>query len=228
VRKRRVRRSVMALFAVIVVLLVLVIGDRVACAIAENEFATQAQQQGLPVKPSVDITGFPFLTQLVAKDFTKVNVSASNVPAGPVTISSVNATLTGMHISGFSSSATARVDHITATAFISFGNLVAAGGLPSGTGVTATQDGADKLKITANLAGILQDTEEAQITQTGPRTISIKVLKSGDIGSLLGSFGSFSFSLPQGVPASLRITHLALNSQGLTVSAAAANAVLAK
>ena len=33
----------MALFSVIVLLIVLVIGDRVACAVAENEFASQAQ-----------------------------------------------------------------------------------------------------------------------------------------------------------------------------------------
>jgi hypothetical protein len=226
-RRRRMRGSVMAVFGVIVLLLVLVIGDRVACAVAENEFASQAQQQGLPVKPSVDITGFPFLTQLISKDFKKVNISASNVAAGPVTITSVHATLTGMHISGFSAKASARVDHIDATAFISSGNLLAAGGLPD-TGVTATQDGPNKLKITAGLGGIVSDTEEVQITQTGPQKITLKVLSSGDLGSLLGSFGSFSFSLPKGVPASLRISHLTLNSQGLTVSAVASDATLSQ
>ncbi len=62
-----------------------------------------------------------------------------------------------------------------------------------------TPDGANKVKITAGLGGIFSDTEEAQITQTGPQTISIKVLPSnGAVGSLLSSFGSFSFSLPQG------------------------------
>ncbi|HEY0932940.1 MAG TPA: DUF2993 domain-containing protein, partial [Trebonia sp.] len=223
-RRRRMRRSVMALFTVIVILIVLVIADRVACAVTENEFASQFKTQGFPVKPAVNIEGFPFLTQLAAKDFKKVDISASNIPAGPVTISTLHATITGLHISGFSTSASARVDHLTATAFISFGALAAAGGL-GGTGVTLTQDGANKVKITAGIAGIASDTEVAQITQTGPQTISIKLLDSGGgLGSLLGSFGSFSFSLPKGVPASLRITGLNLNSQGLTVSAAASNA----
>ena len=47
---------------------------------------------------------------------------------------------------------------------------------------------------------------------------------------MLGSIGfnSFSFTLPKVVPASLRITALTLNSQGLTVSAAASNAVFSQ
>jgi hypothetical protein len=228
-RKRRVRRSVMALFTIIVILILLVIGDRVALAVTENDMASQFQSNGLPVKPSVTIEGFPFLTQLAAKDFNKVDISASNVPAGPVTITSVNATINGLHISSYSSTASAKVDHMTATAFISFGALAAAGGVGGGTGITVTPDGTNKLKITAGLGGVFSDTEEAQITQTGPQTINIKVLPSNSaVGSLLSSFGSFSFSLPPGVPASLRITGLTLNSQGLTVSAAATNATFSK
>jgi hypothetical protein len=227
-RKRKVRRSVMALFAVIVILILLVIGDRVALAVTENQFAGQFQKQGFPVKPSVSIDGFPFLTQLAAKDFNKVDISANNVPAGPVVITSIHATINGMHISSFSSSASAKVDKLNANAFISFGALAAAGGL-GGTGITVTPDGTDKLKISAGIGGVFTDTEEAQITQSGPQTISIKVLPSnGPLGSLLSSFGSFSFSLPKGVPASLKITGLTLNSQGLNVSASATNATFSQ
>ena len=227
-RKRRVRRSVMALFGVIVLLILLVIGDRVALAVTENDMASQFQANGLPVKPSVTIEGFPFLTQLAAKDFNKVDISASNVPAGPVTINSIHATINGLHISSYSSTASAKVDHMTATAFISFGALAAAGGIGGGSGITVTPAGTDKVKITAGIGGIFSDTEEAQITSSG-QTINIKVLPSGSaVGSLLSSFGSFSFSLPKGVPASLRITNLSLNSQGLTVSAAASNATFSQ
>ncbi len=227
-RRRRVRGSVVAVFSVLVLLVLLVIGDRVACAVAENEFASQAQSSGLPVKPSVDIEGFPFLTQLIAKDFNKVDLSASNIPAGPVTIATVKAVATGLHISGLSSSATATADHVTATAFIPLGALAAAGGLPD-TGIKVTPDGTDKLKITADLGGLFSDTEEAQISQTGPQTISIKLLSSGGaLGSVLGQFGSFSFNLPKGVPPSLRITAVTVNSQGLTVVATASHATFSK
>jgi hypothetical protein len=218
----------MALFTVIVLLILLVIGDRVALAVTENQFASSFQSNGFPVKPSVTIEGFPFLNQLAAKDFNKVDISASNVPAGPVTITSVHATINGMHISSFSSSASAKVDKLNATAFISLGALAAAGGL-GGSGITVTPDGANKLKISAGLGGVFSDTEEAQITQTGPQTISIKVLPSSSpVGSLLSSFGSFSFNLPKGVPASLKITGLTVNSQGLTVSASATNATFSR
>ena len=219
----------MWLFTIIVLAILLTIGDRVANAIAENEMASQFVSNGFPVKPNVSIEGFPFLTQLVAKDFKQVNISASNVPAGPVSITSVHATIDGMHITSLSSNASAKVDHVTATAFISFGALAAAGGLGDGSGLTISPDGPNTLKITAGVGGAFSDTEKAKIVQTGPQTINIQVLNSGGaIGSLLSSFGSFSFTLPKGVPASLRITSVVVNSQGLTLSAAASNATFSK
>jgi hypothetical protein len=221
----------MALFTVIVVLILLVIGDRVALAVTENDMASQFTQNGFPVKPSVSIQGFPFLTQLIAKDFHTVDISASNVPAGPVTITSINATIDGMHFTSFSSGASARADRFNATAFVSFGALAAAGGTGNGngSGITVTPVGPDTVKISASIGGVFNDSEEAQITTTGPQTISVRILPNdGPLGSLLSSFGSFSFNLPNGVPASLRITRLDLNSQGLTISASATNATFGR
>jgi hypothetical protein len=92
-----------------------------------------------------------------------------------------------------------------------------------------TPDGPDKLKITTSVAGSAVDTEEAKISQTGPRQISVALLPSASpLSGLLSSFANFSFTLPQGVPASLRITGLSLNAQGLTVTAAADHAALTK
>ena len=226
-RRRRLRRTTMTVFTIIVLAILLLIGDRVANAIAENEMANQFTSNGFPVKPSVDITGFPFLTQLAERDFKKVVISASNIPAGPVTITSLNATLTGMHITGGFSGA--KIDQLNATAFISFGALEDAGGLGTGTGITMAPDGTDKLKITAGVGGIVSDTEVAQIKQTGPQQISIQLLNSGGaLGSLLSGFGSFTFNLPAGVPASLRITSFTVNDTGLTLKAAATDAVFSK
>jgi LmeA-like phospholipid-binding len=217
----------MALFALIVLLVLLTIGDRVALAITENTMADQFVSNGLPVKPSVTIEGFPFLTQLAARDIRKVDISASNIPAGPVTITSAKGTLTGMHLNSSFNGAT--VDHINVTLFTSFSALASAAGLGGGTGITMTPDGPDKLKITTSVAGSAVDTEEAKISQTGPRQISVALLPSASpLSGLLSSFANFSFTLPQGVPASLRITGLSLNAQGLTVTAAADHAALTK
>ena len=227
-RRRRGRRVTMTLFTLIVLAILLLIGDRVANAIAENEMADQFTSNGFPVKPSVDITGFPFLTQLAARDFKKVLISASNIPAGPVTITSLNATLNGMHITGGFSGA--KVDQLNATAFISFGALEDAGGLGTGTGITMTPDGPDKVKISAGIGGLISGSAEAEIKQTGPQQISVQLLNTGggSIGSLLSGFTSFTFNLPAGVPASLRITNFTLNDTGLTLTAAATDATFSK
>jgi hypothetical protein len=224
-RRRPVRRTVISVFTLLVLAVLLLIADRVGNLIAENEMANQFTANGFPVKPSVDIEGFPFLTQVAQRDFRKVVITASNIPAGPVTISSLSATLTGMHLSSSWNGAT--IDKINATAFVSFGALASAGDL-GGTGVTATQDGPDKLKITADLAGLVSGSVEAQVKQTGPRQITIQVLNGGLASSVLSAFTSFTFSLPAGVPPSLRITGLTLDTAGLTLLAAATNAAFSE
>jgi LmeA-like phospholipid-binding len=213
----------MALFAIIVLLILATIGDRVANAIAENEIATQFVKNGFPVKPSVTIEGFPFLTQLVAHDIHVIDISASNVPAGPVTITSVKGKMTGVHLNSSFNGGT--VDHITGTVFVSFTSLADAGGGGTGTGITMSADGSDMVKITADVAGSPIDTEVAKVSQTGNQ-ISVQVQPSSSpLSGLLTSFGSYSFTIPK-LPAGMRVTGVAVTSQGITVSAAASNTTL--
>jgi hypothetical protein len=226
-RRRRGRRWTMVVFGVIVLLILLVIGDRVALAVAENDMADQFVSNGLPVKPSVTIEGFPFLTQLAARDLRKVDISASNIPAGPVTITSATGTLNGLHFNSSFNSAT--VDHMTVTIFVSFSALASAGGLGNVANLTITPAGPNLLKITGSLGGVLSDTEEAKITQSGPQQISVQAVNNGGaLSGVLSQFGSYTFNLPKGVPASLRITGLTVNAQGLTATATADNAKLSQ
>jgi hypothetical protein len=222
-RRHRVRRSVMALFAIIVLLILATIADRVANAVAENEIATQFVKNGFPVKPAVTIEGFPFLTQLVAHDIHDIDISASNVPAGPVTITSVKGKMTGVHLN--SSFNGGKVDHITGTVFVSFSSLAAAGGGGTGTGISMSADGSDMVKITADVAGQPIDTEVAKVSLTGSE-VSVQVLPSGSpLSGLLTSFGSFTFPIPK-LPAGMRVTGVSVTSQGITASAAANNTTL--
>jgi hypothetical protein len=227
-RRRPIRKSLIAFFILLVIAIVLVIGNFVGLAIAENDMASQFTANGFPVKPSVNIEGFPFLTQVVQKDFKKVQISASNIPAGPVTVSSLHATITGMHLNSSWNGAT--IDHVTATAFISLSSLT--DGISSELGdavsLTAVPDGADKLKITGTVLGI-SASGAVEIKQTGPRQITVELPTSGGlVGTLLGSAASFPINLPAGVPPTLRITGLALNGQGLTLSAAATDATFSQ
>jgi hypothetical protein len=227
-RRRPIRKSVIAFFILLVLAIVLVIGNFVGRAIAENDMADQFTANGFPVKPSVNIEGFPFLTQVVQKDFKKVVISASNIPAGPVTISSLNATITGMHLNSSWNGAT--IDHLNATAFVSLSSLTdgISSELGDGVSLTAVPDGANKLKVTGNVLG-LSASGEVEIKQTGPQQITIELPKTGGlVGTLIGSNASFPINLPAGVPPSLRITGLTLNGQGLTLSAAATDATFSK
>ena len=78
-RRRRRKGPLIALITVIVLLVLLVVSDRVANAYAENQMASQVQSSlALSGKPHVTIQGFPFWTQLIAKDFKTVDITASN------------------------------------------------------------------------------------------------------------------------------------------------------
>ena len=61
--------------AVLIVLGLLVAVDRISVALAESAVATTLQNsQHLPSKPSVDIDGFPFLTQLASGNYSKIEL----------------------------------------------------------------------------------------------------------------------------------------------------------
>src|ERR1700746_417853 len=140
VKKRRRKGPLIALITVIAILVLLVASDRVANAYTENQMASQIQSSlGLSGKPDVTIHGFPFWTQLIARDFKTVTVTASNetinsasAGGGALEIASLNATLHGLHFQGFSSSSSATVDQFNATALITFTALGSIGGVPQG------------------------------------------------------------------------------------------------
>jgi len=223
-RVRRRRRK-WPLITLIVIIIVLVGGDRVACAIAENQMASQVQQQGFPAKPHVSIEGFPFLTQLAAKDFKTVVISASNVTVGPLEISSLNATIHGMHINSSFSGAT--VDSINGTALITFGALAHAGGIPQGIQLTA--DGPRDVKATINVA-IITATVVAQVTKTGPYQFNVKVVQATDVpSSVLGNLANFNINVPKSaLPAGLTISSVSVTQKGLQVTVTGHNTTLSQ
>lgn len=223
--RRHRRRWTVAIFILIVVLIVLVIGDRVANAVAENSIASKIQSSGFPATPSVTIEGFPFLTQVIAHDIHRIDISASNVPAGPVNINSIKATATGVHPDSSFNGAT--IDQINGTAFIAFSSLASAGNGGTGAGISLSAHGPDQVKISAGI-GPLSDTEVAKVSLTGPSQISVQVLSDGSpLGSVLSSFGSFSFTVPK-LPAGLQVKSVAVTPQGLQVSAAAQHTTLSQ
>jgi LmeA-like phospholipid-binding len=230
-RRRRRRGPVIALITVVVVLVLLVVSDFAAKAYTENQMASQVQSSlGLSGKPDVTIHGFPFWTQLIARDFKTVTVTASNetvnvhsVGSGVLDIASLNATLHGMHIHGRTS---ATIDQFTATILVTFTALGNVGGIPSG--VTMTADGPNQIKATVSLLGLLNESATVQVTLSGPNQIRVKVTDFGGIpGSALGNLADFTVTIPK-LPPGVTIQSVSVTQQGLRITATGQNTTVSQ
>lgn len=214
-RGRRHRGLTITAIVVVVLLILLVVADRVAAGIAENEVADQIKSQGFPVKPKVTISGFPFLTQLAARDFRQMNITASNVTEGPLDIASINATLHGVHInSGFNG---ATVDQVNGTALVTFAGLGQAAGV--GEGITLSNAGNGDVKASIDL-GFVSGNALAQVTRAGSHQINVRFISFDGIPpSVLGPLQDFTVSVPK-LPAGMTIQNVSVTGQGLFISVA--------
>jgi hypothetical protein len=243
--KRRRRRWMMALFSVVVLLILLVIGDRVAVAVAESQIAGQIKSADSSINPSVNIKGFPFLTQVIAHNLKEIDISAKDIPAGPVSISSVSASAKGVHINSSFNGGT--VDSINGTAFVSFSSVSSALTAQAGSigDLQLSAAGPDKVKASFTILGT------TALTATGKVTIKnnqVSVVwdkatgasgNSGGLGdiisSVLGDNGGsngptlpdLNFTIPK-LPAGLKVTGFSVTEQGLSVTVAAQNTTLSQ
>jgi hypothetical protein len=231
--KRRRRRIIMAVFTVIVVLILLVIGDRVAKAVAENQIANQITSADSQIHPSVTIQGFPFLTQVITRDLKEIDISASNVPAGPVTISSVHAAAKGIHINGSFNGG--EVDSISGTVFISFGSLSSALSSQSQgiADITLTSAGPHSINASFGVAGTDLLTETGTVTikgnQVGVTWSQSNNNNSGILGSVLGNgtLPNLNFTLPK-LPAGLQVKNFTVTTSGVSITVAAQHTTLSQ
>ncbi len=214
--RRRRRRWPMILLIIVVVLAGLfVVVDRVAVRYADSQFATQIQKQGFSSKPDVSIQGFPFLTQVAARDFKDVHITANGEKAGPVTIDDINATLSNIRLnSGFTSGTVSAID---GTGLITFGNLAKAGSSAAGVAdLKIARISDDEAKITANVAGIFSGSGVARVTESGGK-IHVRLISAGGLPtSLLGGLGDFTIPLPN-LPMGMTLQSVTLTSQGALV-----------
>jgi hypothetical protein len=244
-RRRRGRRITMAVFAIVVVLILLVIGDRIAVAVAEHEIASQIHSADTGINPSVDIKGFPFLTQVVSRDLQEIDINASNVAAGSVTITSVHAVAKGVHVNGSFNGG--EVDNITANVFVSFASLSSALSSQSQgfASLKLAPAGNGEIKATVGVAGTTIISETGKITLKGNQVTVAWQQSSGDggddggigaiIGGIVGGSGSgggtalpnLNFTIPK-LPAGIQINRFAVGSQGITVMGGASHTTLSQ
>ena len=223
---RRRHRGRRWLIALVVLILVLVGIDFGAKAFAENAIATKIDSSGLGTKPSVDIEGFPFLTQVASRDLSQIDINASNFTVQQVVISSLHATATGVRPNASFNGAT--ISKINGTVVVSFATVTNLIPIP---GLTVSADpsaGPDAIKFNSSLGGAV-----GKIEQIGQSKIEVQVGNLTGLAGLASLIGgstiasSYTFSIPK-LPAGLVVRSITVTSQGIVATASAQNTTLSQ
>jgi hypothetical protein len=228
--RRRRRRGLGWLIALVVVVVLLVAADFAARAVAENVAATQFQKQGdLTNKPDVTIEGFPFLTQVASKDFSDIEVSAANEKEGPVTITSINATATGVHLNSYSFKS-GEISTISGTLLINFaslGNTLTTeigplGTLLKGAGLDLTAAGPDEITASMNLV-VTTGSATWRVSRVSPTELNITLVNSSGLSpSLLSSMQNVDIPIPK-LPLGLTIDTVRVSPAGVVGTISGSN-----
>jgi LmeA-like phospholipid-binding len=226
-RSRRRRRRGRGLVITLIVLIgLLIAADFGAKAFAESAIASKIDSSGLGTKPSVTIEGFPFLTQVAARNLKQIDISASNFTVKQVVISSLNATATGVRPdSSFNGATIKQINGTVVVSFTTITNLVPVPGLT----VTADPaDGPDAIKLNSSLGGAT-----GKIVQTSSNVITVDVgnlTGLAGLASLLGGSAlaqSYTFDIPQ-LPAGLVVRSITVTNQGIVATASGQNTTLSQ
>ncbi len=227
------RRGSRWIIALLILLGLLVAADRVGVAVTESTLASQIQKdQKLSQKPGVSIDGFPFLTQVVSRDFPHVTVDIRGLVASGVPISDIHADLNGVHVSSGYNSAT--VDTLTATAILNYSDLSKAisNQVENIGTVTVSKDASGQLKATYDLLGASVSAQVAASLQPG-NTIELKSagVDAGGLGSIVQAVTptSFDVKIPLGtLPFGIQLKSLNLTSTAADIIATGHNVALSQ
>ncbi len=206
------RKALIWVISIIVLLVALDFGAKI---FAESQAAAQIQKQGFPKKPSVSIAGFPFLTQVITRNFHQITISSSNIPEGPIKITSMNVVAQNVKLNSNFQSGTA--GPLNGTVLISLGEiggfLSAAGPLAgflgggSSGGLKIESVGSSELKGSLKLAGGLVSWSAVwKVTSAGPHEIKLHLVSSNGLpGGLAGKADNITVPLSM-LPAGLTLT----------------------
>jgi hypothetical protein len=225
--RARVPRWVIVVVVLVLVLLGLDFGTK---AIAESVAASEIQKQGhIHVKPDVTFAGFPFLAQLLTRDFHQVSISIANLPEGPVTFTKVSATATAVKPTSFTFKSMT-IGHLTGTVLIDFGSLGntltsqfgALGTLLNGAGLNLTDAGPQEVKATLDLV-ITSGSATWRITRAGPHELDVRLVASSGLpSSLLSSLQSLRLRIPP-LPLGLTLNRVSVTPAGVVGTISGSN-----
>lgn len=228
---RRRHRGRLWLILLVVLVALLAVADRVAASVTEGQLASKIQQsQHLSQKPSVSIDGFPFLTQLVSRNFGHATVDINDFDSGGVPIAHIHADLRGIHVgSGYDS---ATVDTLAGTATLDYASISHyLSNQISNIGHISLSQGTDnQVKATYSFPGANLSAQVA-VNVLGGNTLEFKTTKVNTAVSGLGGINTpgFDVKLPlNGLPFGMQVSSVKVTSTGVDISATGKNIFLTK
>jgi hypothetical protein len=218
-RRRHPVRVTVLVVVLLVIVGLLIAADFAARSWAENKTAAEIQQHGFPKKPSVDIEGFPFLTQVASHKLNDVQISSSNVPEGPLDIASINASLKDVQINGRFNGGT--IGTLNGTAAITFPALADALASEAGSlgalaksSLTFSAAGPSEVKATLHVL-VFSGTAVWRVTVRHGNAIHIRLVSAGGLPkSVLSPIADKTLQL-NSLPLGLTIQSISVNSSGL-------------
>ena len=218
-----------------VLVVLLVAADRVGVLVAEDQVAAQVQRQaGLAGEPSVDITGFPFLTQAVEGRYDDVRIALTADDLGQPAGTSAEVSLQGVRLP-LSDVVGGRVsqlpvDRVDARASVPFDLLAAQ--LGGDTTLTAEGDGLRITKTVEVLGQTVPLTAAGTVALDGQDLVVTVDSAAGagvDVPQFLLDAATdlldFRYTLPA-LPFGLQLTGLQVTGTGVDVTAGADDVVL--
>lgn len=211
-----------------------VIADRVAENMASNLVAQQLSTRlHLPHRPTVNIAGFPFLTQVASGDYQEIDISIPSLPALSASVDDVVATARDVHASPFAGGA-AGVQSASART-VALSGRIPLSSIPLPPGFTAT-DSDSRLRVSGSISALgfsVPVTATEQITLEGStvkfRPTNIQARAGGarlDVSGTAAKQLTLSVDL-SGLPFHARLTRLTISRWGLRVAGQARNVSLA-
>jgi hypothetical protein len=240
---------------VVLILIVLVIAaDRIGVVVADREIASQAKTQlasenvTVGGDPTVTIHGFPFLTQVAAGHYDKINIVVPNPSSKGISLSSLNVTATGVNADTgavISGSGQIEADRVVGTGEInwsSFTQLVDLSGAqkygidPAKMRVSGTDDGHITLSVPVTLAGVSFTALATGLISVTNDVVHVKMTDvSTDDNALpgiitqqlkaIGQTLSFDARIPA-LPYNLKLGSVRATSHGISITASATHVVL--
>lgn len=222
-------------------LVLLAVADRGAALVAGRAIAGEVQRSGgLNEEPDVEVTGFPFLSQVLSGRYRGVSVSARDVPAGEaggqsVTLDRLDATLHGVRVplsdvlSG--DVASVPVERLDARVLLPYDELARRAGDRE---VTVSPAG-DRLRVRGSVRVLGRELEAAAVSRVTVREGALVVrAESFEVGNGVAdrlltrvARDRFDFRVPLGgLPFGLQVRDVTVREDGLLVEADARDTVL--